>query len=237
MPRPLNQFCCGCSLTFGVTFILTAHLIMNLFYIGSSTAAIIMHVPTMGLSQDLTTQILMSAFGLMGIPFIVAALYGMWYRMESHLRLYLYYMGLSLALDLGYVMYTILADDMCALLPSSITSGGAAFACGAARIFVISFLVVTTAIQVYFVFCVWSLCEDFRAGGVGSGFPLLLGSAVEARRQKYKGSYAEGFLGTGDNSAAMEPVNYGSLAAPGVGGSEVIFGGDSHDINYPSRGV
>lgn len=236
MVRPLNQFCCGCSLSFGVKFVLALNLIQNLFYIATSTSNIILRIPTFGFNVNLATQTFNAAFCLLGVPFILAAIFGVMYRQETHVRLYLYYIILSFLLDMAYVIVYLVVQDSCAMLPSVLKKHGSAFACGFTRIFSFGFIIMVTSIQIYFIFTVWSLCEDLKAGGSGAGLPELLIGAEDSKRRKRKGgSYADGLFGTGSANDGPFPINYGSVATPGIGGSSRIFNGKHHEIEYPPR--
>lgn len=234
MVQPLNQFCCGCSLKWGVEFILAVNLVQNLFYILTTVSNIIFLYPTFGYSANLATQTFNCAICLMGVPFIIFGYLGVKNGQETHLRLYLYYAILSFFMDMGYGIAYVIAQDVCDMVPSVMASHGAAFACGAARIGSVAALFMTAAIHIYCIFTVWSLCEDLRCGGCGSGLPDLL-----ARRDYNKthtsGRYSDGLFGTGCAREGPFPVSYGSVATPGLGGSSRIFNGKDHDTNYPPK--
>merc|ERR1719230_2276963 len=118
MVRPLNQFCCGCSLTFGVKLILACNLVQNVFYIATATSNIIFRVPTFGFGVNLATQTFNAAFCLLGLPFIFCAIWGVTHRLESHVRLYLFYQCISFALDMAYVVVFLVLQDACTALPT-----------------------------------------------------------------------------------------------------------------------
>merc|ERR1719230_775851 len=217
MVRPLNQFCCGCSLTFGVKLILACNLIQNIFYIASTTSNVIFRIPTFGFGVNLATQTFNAAFCLLGLPFIAAAIWGVIHKLEPHLRLYLYYTVLSFILDMGYVIVFLVVQDSCTALPTVLKKHGAAFACGFTRIFMIMFIVLVT-------------------GGSGVGFPELLASSEGTRKNKrYANAYHDGLFGVGGGSSGPFPVAYGALATPGIGGSQHIFNGNYHETAYPPK--
>lgn len=230
MVRPINQFCCGCSLSFGCKLILGFNLVINLFYISTATANIILRVPTVGFGGDLANQTFNAAFCMVGLPFIAAAFYGVIKRQESHVRLYLYYMTLSFILDIGYVLVYLFIKDTCTMLPSVLKKHGSAFACGFARAFTIAFIVVLAGIQTYCIYTIWSMAEDIRVGGASSGFPEL------SKAKQASAGFVDGVFGTGTFGDDMSrPLNYGSLATPGIGGGSRFFGGTQHDVNYPPK--
>jgi len=234
--HPLNQFCCGCSLPFGSKTILFTNLMLNVFYIATAVANIVLRVPHTGFGEDMAHQTFNAAFCLVGIPFIVAALYGVSYRQESHVRLYLYYMFASFALDIAYCVYFLVMQDSCSMLPGVLKQHGSAFACGAARIFVVVFMVVITAITAYCMYTIWSQAEDIRVGGSSTGFPELLQEAIMAREAAGR-SYDTGMLGTGAAAGPTKALSYGSLGSFGVGGGNAFFGGKNHEVNFPPKSV
>lgn len=232
--RPTNQFCCGCSLKCGARLILILNLVLNVFYIATATANIILKVPTIGFGSDMTHQVLNAAFCLFGLPFIAAALYGVSFRQESHVRLYLYYLLFSFVLDMGYVLWYMFVEDTCKNMPTQLASQGSAFACGMTRIISLIAVVLLAIIQGYCMFVIWSVAEDIRATGTGAGFPELLENARKAASGTY-GS-GDGLFGTfAGPTVAARALNYGSLAAPQTGGGSGLFGGEKHDVSYPPK--
>lgn len=233
MVRPLNQFCCGCSLSFGVKVILFLNLVQNIFYIATATSNIIFKIPTFGFNINLATQTFNAAFCLLGLPFIFAAVWGVTYRLETHMRLYFYYTIISFFLDMGYILIYLVIQDQCTLLPSVLKKHGSAFACGFTRILSIGFITLVTIIQVYFIFTIWSFCEDLKAGGSGAGLPdLLVGAEDVKRRRKFTSNYHDGLHASGGNSF---PLAYGAIQTPGIGGNTRIFNGGYHETQYPPR--
>jgi len=221
----MTQFCCGCSLSSGAKLILVGNLLINVFYIAAAVSSIILKVPTVGFGDDIGHQVFNAAFCLFGLPFIFAALYGVYYRQETHVRLYLYYLTLSFLMDFTYVIYYLFINDACSMMPDAVKQQGAAFACGVTRSFVILFSITLFIFQLYCIHVIWSICEDIRQGGAGAGFPELLD-------MKKKGIVGESIM-AGYAAESAQPLNYGSLATPGIGGGANLFGGTRHDVNYP----
>lgn len=215
---------------------------MNVFYIATATANIILKVPTVGFGFDLTNQVCNAAFCLFGLPFICAALYGVSYRQESHIRLYLYYLCLSFVLDMIYVIVFVFIEDTCKSLPNSFQAQGAAFACGMTRLISLIAIFLMAIIQGYSIFAIWSMAEDIRATGAGVGLPELLenhkakgGKGSGYSGNSGSGTYSDGLFGTygGGSVGGSVALNYGSLSAPTVGGGNGLFGGKHHEVNYP----
>jgi len=234
--RPLNQFCCGCPLSFGAYLIIFINLTQNMFYIVTATMNIILQIPTFGYGMNLASQTFNAAWCLLGLPFIACALWGVRYRLEANLRLYLLYQFSSFCLDMMYLFAFFFLHDMCNRIPSLLRRHGAAFACGFIRVsglFLVSMLVI---IEIYFIFTIWSLCEDLKAGGEGAGLPALLCRGRQAlTKRRYLQSHRDHLYGT-NNQANGFSAGYGGFGAmgPGLGGSASrIFGGGYHETAFP----
>lgn len=237
MVRPMNSFCCGCPLSFGVVLIIMLNLVQNLFYLVTATMNIILRVPTVGASEGLIAQTINAAWCLLGIPFIFAAIWGITYRQEANVRLYLWYLCVSLFMDVFYMMAFFVTTDMCAGMPSALKQHGTAFACGFMRLTGLSFVLLMLIVTTYFVFTVWSYCEDLKAGGGGQGFPALLAGAGEMRikrRQAYGSAmFGQTFGGYGNSDS----MGFGYAKTPGMGDGERLWDGrfaeDYHETSYP----
>lgn len=235
--RPLNQFFCGCSVTFGVKLILYCNLLANLFYILIAYSNIVLRHPTFGFNVALSTQIFNAAFSLFGLPFIFGGILGAIYRLETHIRLYLYYLMISFAIDLLHFGMLLLVGDVCDQLPSAFKQSGEAFACGFARISSIVFLVFLSVIETYCIYTVWSFAQDLKAGGCGGKLPDLLASAGDLKKARMR---------TKDYSESLYPINSGSGKmfgygagdkGPMLGGSSKFFNGHYHDTSFPPKMV
>mmetsp|Transcript_49172 Transcript_49172/g.107192 ORF Transcript_49172/g.107192 Transcript_49172/m.107192 type:complete len:233 (+) Transcript_49172:94-792(+) len=226
--RPLNQFCCGCSLNFGVKLIVFLHLMVAFLVLGSVVSNVVFQFPVVGFNVNLVTQTLDACWCLLGLPFILAAMWGVSYRLETHVRIYMYYLALTFMIDFGIIMFYVAVQDTCTMLPSTMKAKGSAFACGSLRLVTVAIVSVIVVAEAYCVFAVWSLAEDIRGGGAGFGFSDL--SSSKGSRPK---TYADGVFGTAETVRGPYPVSYGSIAAQGVGGSSQIFGGTYHEVAYP----
>lgn len=238
--RPMSSFCCGCPLGFGVCIVIFLNLVQNLFYITVATMNIILRVPTVGAGSGLISQTANAAWCLLGMPFIFAAIWGVVYRQEANVRLYLYYMCVSFGLDIFYIIAFFVTTDMCVHVPSALNKHGTAFACGFMRLLGLTFILMMLIIVTYCIFTVWSYCEDLKAGGGGAGFPALLAGAgelrIKRRQAQYGGvpAFGETFSGYGN----AEFMNFNSYSAPGLGASRLEFDGNwgqggYHEISYP----
>lgn len=235
----MTSFCCGCPLQFGVCIVIFLNLVQNVFYICTATMNIILRIPTVGANEGLIAQTFNAAWCMIGIPFIFAAIWGVVYKQEANVRLYLFYMCVSLFLDIFYVVAFLATTDLCINMPTALKQHGTAFACGFMRLSGLSFILLMFVFTIYFVFTVWSYCEDLKAGGCGQGFPALLANAGEMRikrRQAYM-SFGPTFGGYGN----ADSMAFGSVQglAPGMGGGQIDFDGPKlmddnyHETSYP----
>lgn len=233
MVRPMSSFCCGCPLSFGVALVIALNFVQSLFYIVTATMNVILRVPTIGAGAGLVSQTFNAAWCLLGMPFIFAAIWGLIYRQESNVRLYLYYMMVSFGLDISYIIAYFATTDQCGNMPDALKQHGTAFACGFTRLMGLVFIMSMLIIVCYFIFTVWSYCEDLKAGGGGVGFPALLEAAGEMRikrRQAYGGAM---FGDTYGGYGKADGMGFGNYQPPGLGSQQPIFDGGFHETQYP----
>jgi len=244
MLYPLSMFCCGCPVNVGVSLILFFHLAACVFYVGSACSNLIFHNPFFSSSWSYNSQLLYTAFCLIGIPTIAAAAWGVASRIEINLRIYLSYLAISFLVDLGAMVYLCLIEDPCETVRSIVTSmtngpaqwAGEAFLCGAFRI--ASYVLMTGAVlvEVYCLWVVWSFCEDVHGGKNGpelSGLIPVKDSIVEKTKRPQEGPYA-GIVGFAHSKVpGPYPSPYGSISTAGMPGQPTIFGGTVHETSYP----
>lgn len=235
--RPMNMFCCGCPLTFGVKFILLLNLVVNLFYIITVTLNIIFKIPTFVSNLGPTAEIFNGAWCLLGLPFIVVGYWGVQYRLEGHLRLYLNYLCAAFLVDMFFLGITFVFRDVCAQMPHLLRHHGSAFACGAMRISALLVVIQVITVELYFIFAVWSCCEDFRAGGGGVGLPELLRHHQHVhRKQHHDHQYTNQLFGA--QISPGYPKDYGAFNKmhanqPQLGPCRPIGQGYYHETAYP----
>jgi len=235
--RPMNMFCCGCPLTFGVKFILLVNLIVNLFYIVTVTLNIIFQIPTVVSSLGPTAEIFNGAWCLLGLPFIVIGYWGVSSRAEGHLRLYLQYLCCGFIVDMVFLSINFVFRDVCAQMPHLLRHHGSAFACGAMRIGSLLVVIQVVVLELYFIFAVWSCCEDFKAGGGGVGLPELLRHHQNAhKKQHHDHIYSDQLFGAA--IAPGYPKDYGAFNRmqqnqPQLGPCKPIGQGYFHETSYP----
>mmetsp|Transcript_105645 Transcript_105645/g.340714 ORF Transcript_105645/g.340714 Transcript_105645/m.340714 type:complete len:238 (+) Transcript_105645:118-831(+) len=232
MVRPMSMFCCGCSLTFGVVLVIIFNILQNMFYIVSAVSNIILKIPTFGVHGGLTMQTFNGAWCMLGLPFIIVGILGVMYRLENHVQLYFWYLLVSVLMDLGFLIFNLVSKDVCDDMPFLLEQHGSAFACGTMRILSLFVVVLVVVMESYFVFTVYSLVEDLKAGGSGAGLPELLRGAHEAHKAKhFHTHYGDSLFG--QPVAPGYPRHYGTTPHPGLHSSQGIGPGDYHETAYP----
>lgn len=235
--RPASQFCCGCSVKFGVTLILVLHLLECLWVTVMTGVFVIGRSSTLFqfAFADLGTQTAFAIFALAGIPIIIVALWGVRHGVETCLRLYLFYAVLSFIIDAVYCLYHFVFHHTCDALPNIFAEQGHAWACGIARVFDAASLVVMLGIPAYFIFVVYSYCEDMTEGGAGPDLSDL--TTIGKRHRQLRSAndpyssvlgmskWVDGEYGTVYHSESTKPH--------GLGGGMPILGGSYHEMAYP----
>jgi hypothetical protein len=234
-------------LVVGVWIVILLNLIQNIFYIYTATSNIILRIPTMGAQQGLVSQTWNAAWCLLGIPFIFAGIWGVLCKQESTLRLYLYYLVASFLLDIVFCISFFLTTEICADMPVPLRQHGMAFACGFMRLLSLGFILGMITLLTYFIFVVWSFCEDLKIGNQGAGFPQLLESAGEYRIKRRQaaafGHPASGMAMAGTYGATgldnMQRM-YDNFYTPGLENENArLFAGPFqqtgryHEMQYP----
>lgn len=159
---PATQFCCGCSVSFGVKLILVLH------FLGSIRLLSLGWFAVMGddflMASDMTRYAFLCGYALIGLPIIVMAFWGSVQRVETLVRVYCWFSAFSILMDLICIGSSLMSDP-CDKLPSDIGSLGNAYMCGAARMFDSVLMVFFVGVQMYLLHVVWSYCEDLAEGG------------------------------------------------------------------------
>jgi len=230
--QPLTSCCCGIDLDFGIKMVIMLHSLSSFFYIYTCTSNILLEVPTIGAKVDLYTQTFNCAWALASLPFIAAGISGIRYHFEVHLRMYLYWLMLTLTTDLA-LTGIYLTKTVCKTLPSFLANEGGAFACGTMRLFSLTFLGMLFCFAFYAVFVIWSRCEELQDSGSETSFDHLIGE-TRARQKRQIYQHKSGLFGTGlPLPSNGVPIMYGSLASPGIGGGGKIFSGTRHITEFP----
>eukprot|EP00438_Fugacium_kawagutii_P012929 Skav226152 [mRNA] locus=scaffold1065:381591:387052:- [translate_table: standard] len=183
--KPLTQVCCGCSLNFGVTLILLAYLVRSIYVLVVTAGEVVVQDPRFESSETLEGQTF-NAFGaLLGLPFILSGFYSLHARCDSYLRPFLYFMIASAVVDALRMVVPIWMHGACAFVPEGLKATGAAGACGFLRVLFVVFFGQLAAVEAYFIFAVWSLCEDMKVN-LKSSLPEMYEKS-RAGRSEYVG--------------------------------------------------
>jgi len=231
--RPASQFCCGCSVKFGVILILLLHLIECLwttivtavFIMGRSVA--MMAYATF---SDIGVQTAFACFSLAGLPIIISALWGVYHGVETCVRLYLYYLVAAFLLDALFLTHHFFFHDDCDKLTHNIMDEGRAWACGWFRIFDLIYIGMMLAIPAYFIFIVLSYCQDMAEGGAG---PDLSDLSLNVKRKRQSASNTDA---TVNGLSKWYSSGYGAADSIGhLGGNHKILNGTYHDMEFPPQ--
>merc|ERR1719198_1534212 len=121
-------------------------------------------------------------------------------------------------------------------MPSALRAHGAAFACGFMRLFSLGFILSALMLLTYFVFIIWSFCEEMKVGGAGAGFPQLLQSAGEYRVKRRQGpawnpgvSYGQTYGSAGGYLGETGAMNSKVFAPASQSQNSRLFGGSYHE--------
>lgn len=154
---------------FGVEFIALFNLILNIIFI--SIASSVHDIQMMGMTFSANLQVLNAAWALLGIPIIISAGVGAVYRIESHLRIYFYYLTISFLIEAMMLISFLSAGDICkTAVPDEVQQMGQSFVCGLTDSFVYFWLFIGGVVNLYFMYVVWSSAEDIHR----SSYPELL---------------------------------------------------------------
>lgn len=224
---PATQFGCGCSVTFGVKFVLLLNLAANLFFIATTVAFLCFGVKGMGIGSY-AAEVILLGFSLGGVPIILMAFSGVLHRNEAQIRIYLYYLWVVILALVVVIVRTFIFGHPCEHMPIVFAADAKAFACGMMRWANIAIVIVTLAILAYFQHVVFSHCEDLAECGGGPVLgDLVLNKDFYVKRDQSMSVYSsiEGLAESGDG--------YEGAVSNGLGGGQPIFG-SYHDMSYKS---
>eukprot|EP00450_Noctiluca_scintillans_P007239 CAMPEP_0194491978 /NCGR_PEP_ID=MMETSP0253-20130528/10693_1 /TAXON_ID=2966 /ORGANISM="Noctiluca scintillans" /LENGTH=177 /DNA_ID=CAMNT_0039332781 /DNA_START=160 /DNA_END=693 /DNA_ORIENTATION=- len=120
-----------------------------------------------------TLQCVYAAWCVAGVTIICSASYGVYYRAEAPVRIYLFYLCGCFAASLVAILAFLITGDLCpkdaAVSEDDIVfllvgDVGTAFACGVSHIASYLVLSAIATVQVYCLWTVWSFCEDVKDG-------------------------------------------------------------------------
>jgi len=226
---PANQFCCGCSLSFGTAFVILA----NIFLVGLTTVRAVgaLFYPEAATVTSLPLQIFFAAFALASLPFLCFGIHGVARKDEVTLRAYAFYLVLAVGLCI-YSAVQLGISLSCSALPDG-GAGGGAYVCGMIEIIDVVFVSLLVFLLLYGLYVVWSQVQDLSLGG-STKFSDL--------EESYGSMEAKKLLEASHNIlSSMEDEGLGSMFSDsqgdkvpvsGFGDSSKLFG-YSHEVRFP----
>lgn len=239
-----TMFCCGFPISYGVWLILAVHLIVCVLYLWSAWVSIVLHSQSFSAQWDASTQMWATLLSISGLTVILAAMVGVYKRIEVNVRVYLYYLLICFVVDTVTVVKAFLFKDVCAtsgnMLDLMADSLGKSFMCGFVRIAAYFAVAAVISVEVYCLYLVWSFCEDVHEGANGHGLWNMLPNKEEAfkrmrppaREREYTHADIIGFAH--QKTPGPYPSPYGALEGNHMV-SHSLFGGKEHDMNYPPK--
>ncbi|CAE7237841.1 BIP5 [Symbiodinium natans] len=223
---PAETFLCCLPLGAGVKLLMWPHLALTLYTVAAAVENLI--AGDQGATG--TSQMFETIWSLIGVPIIAAGLWGVYHRLEPHVRMYWYYLVISFLIDLVYVVEIFIARDACAhLAPEVQGRQGQAFACGVARGVSTASAVAFALTFLYLIYIVWSWCEDVEGIGPADAIASLLDLA-EGKRPSLK-------MGLSGWQADLPEVIGPSLDATAsiISGASIFYGSVSHAMTREAK--
>ncbi|CAE7940406.1 BIP2, partial [Symbiodinium necroappetens] len=220
---PAETFLCCLPLGAGVKLLMWPHQALTLYTVATAAENLIAgDLGATGTSQMFET--------IWSVPIITAGLWGVYHRLEPHVRLYWYYLVLSFFIDMYYVVDIFLLRDACVHLALEVQSRqGQAFACGVARSVSTASAVVLTLLFLYLIYIVWSWCEDVEGTGAADAMASLLDMAEGKRPQRGYG------WSPNDLPELLGPSM--DATASIISGAGIFYGSISNAINREAKMV
>lgn len=187
-------------------------------------------------------QLFSAAWSLAGIVVIIAALYGTWFKLSSHLRLYFHYFVVSVLLSTTAVYVYVTEgscstsrDDVLHMLQEAL---GHAYMCGVMSVAKWVGLAGTVVVGLYCLSVVWSFLDEVDRGVHGphlSDLSCLREEGLWKSRKRIETLQADGIMGFAQTSRSriMGPspaLPYGSVQA-GMLEQGTLFGCQDHDAS------
>jgi len=216
----------------GVKFILLVHFAVNIALIMEAVGLIFFPEGNWMGSKSMGFEVLVSGYCLAGLAIIAGAFYGVVIRSEVYIRVYLFYMMLTILIDAYYLVKVFILSGPCEGLPAAFKEVGQSFVCGVARATDGAIVTGALGLQMYLFYVVWSFAEDMATCGLSDFSDLLVDEDVFVKRRKLQDAYSS-MVG----SYEYVPYEYGSIydtaVDGGMGGSTRIFNGRRHEMEYP----
>jgi len=156
----------------GAAIVLVCHLGECVLFIAFACLDLIAFQPTVLTGWSAPSQLAYTGFCMVGIPIILVGLYGVATRSEANVRAYFYYSTLCFVINSLMMIYWCLSENLCdpgGGLSNIFTHdfGGEAFLCGTLSIAKYAGTAAAVAVEVYFLWILYSFCEDVHQGRNG----------------------------------------------------------------------
>eukprot|EP00448_Togula_jolla_P011532 CAMPEP_0170603202 /NCGR_PEP_ID=MMETSP0224-20130122/18789_1 /TAXON_ID=285029 /ORGANISM="Togula jolla, Strain CCCM 725" /LENGTH=221 /DNA_ID=CAMNT_0010928073 /DNA_START=242 /DNA_END=907 /DNA_ORIENTATION=+ len=183
--------------------------------------------------NDYTKECILAGFCLAGLPIVILGIWGTFQKIETLVRLYLYYMMAHFVVNLYFALKNLVFAGPCQQLPSILETQGRAFACGVARSASATAVSLIFLIEMYLIFVVWSYCEDIAEGGgmeIGDLAKDILGRPIsqKAMRKKLRDddpyTSLHGLGGGGGGADGESGLYHGFQSMMGLGEGQGVVG-------------
>jgi hypothetical protein len=222
-------------MTCGVKTILGLHLALNIAVISLTTLNMIGELEQFKIASYAAEMTLL-AYCLAGVPLIVMAFSGVAHRNEVQIRLYHYYLLLTMLFVIIAVVKNVVFTATCGSMPSIFKHSGEAWACGMARWFNLLILVMSLSIIGYFQHVIYSHVEDLAECGGGPELSdLVLNKEAYLKRYRPNTAYCsiEGLANLNQAGWLAQQVLGGDKNLGGFESGPTLFGKNYHETDYP----
>lgn len=231
--RPAEQFCCGCSVLFGVQFIMILTLLIHLWILTAAVwGTIFLHNDTTlpGYTNSMYLEQFMSGLAVAGIPVILLGYYGVLNKSAPCVALFFYYLSFLVVLDYCAGIYALIFSGSCGSITTMYGEGNSAFMCAIERIVKAIVSAMALGIQSYFLFVVFSYFQDLEWNGNGASLADLDNAPILKEHNPYIHTMFQHEFHEKYGAVSV----YEATCVSGLGDSKPIFG-NFHDMNYPPK--
>lgn len=221
---------------------MVCHLSLCCFYLSSLFQSVVLKEGSIASMWSFPTQMLTTFYSLSGVLITVAGLYGVAKRMEPVVRIYLFFLAITLVVDGAALSRRFVFAEPCGTNADTAEEPGHVFGdaylCGGLRIIGYAIFATVMIIEAYAVVVVWSFCQDANQGTNGPDlaelFHMKRGSFQPGHTVSEQGPVASvlGFMTSQlPGGATYQP--YGSVDKLGMPAGQSLFGGMEHQVAYP----
>jgi len=221
----------------GVKFILLYHVLVNAVFLCLSIGdLIIFQNPSLHLTSKYSSRLAVAGYAILGLPLIGAGLWAVVHKQEQLLRCYLYYLAVSVMVNVAYTADALVHFLPCAAgrVPAS-PAHPSIFQCGHPRALTLVALIFVVGFQLSMMYPVYAYCEDLRWDGEGPEQMLPSGkSGLPTRRLAIAAQWAMLRDGPLSHIHGRMPGEHGSMyeTAAAMGASQTMTSGSGARLPY-----